>query len=94
MIHQFKGLGLVVGIEEGFTGERYIRRRFGQDVPDVPILGSLVQTCKAAISVATRDWNLCQDCGQWVHSVDSCIYGEGEPGNEYRIYCETCNPGE
>lgn len=45
-------VNLVLGIEPGFTGERYIRRRFSQDCPDVPILNSLEETCKEAIRIA------------------------------------------
>jgi hypothetical protein len=42
---------LVVGIEEGFTGHRYIRRRFSQDVPDVAIVDTLEETCRLAVSL-------------------------------------------
>lgn len=42
---------LVIGIEKGFSGERYIRRRFSQDRPDVPILDSLEETCLATLSL-------------------------------------------
>ena len=49
--HESIGTPLVVGIDVGFTGGRYIRRRFGQDCPDVPIIGSLEETCKKAIEL-------------------------------------------
>jgi hypothetical protein len=45
---------LVVGIEHGFSGERYIARRFGQDCPEVPILNNLEQTCLAAIGIVKK----------------------------------------
>jgi hypothetical protein len=47
--HQHDGAPLVVGIEEGFTGARYNRRRFAQDCPEVPIESSLEETCRAAL---------------------------------------------
>lgn len=47
--HQYLGANLVVGIEEGFTNERYIKRRMAQDCPGVPILKSLQETCEIAV---------------------------------------------
>lgn len=46
---EFERANLVIGIEEGFTNERYIRRRFGQDAPDVPILSDLESTVLEAV---------------------------------------------
>lgn len=43
--HERDGTKLIVGIEEGFSGARYIRRRFSQDCPEVPITTSLEETC-------------------------------------------------
>jgi len=40
----------VLGIEEGFTNERYIRRRFEQTFPDEEIHSSLEDTCQAAVN--------------------------------------------
>jgi hypothetical protein len=47
--HERDGAPLVVGIEEGFSGARYIRRRFGQDCPTIPILSTLEDACRSAI---------------------------------------------
>ncbi len=47
--HQFQGKKLVIGIEKGYTGEKYLRRRFSQDCPGVPILDSLEKSCKKVI---------------------------------------------
>jgi hypothetical protein len=47
-------INLVVGIEEGFGNERYIKRRFSQDCPDVPILSSLLETCEVAVELIHR----------------------------------------
>lgn len=49
--HQWLGTKLVVGIEEGFSNARYIKRRLSQDCPTVPICSSLVDTCQAAIQL-------------------------------------------
>jgi len=51
MRHIYEGAKLTIGIEEGFGNERYIRRRFGQEVPDVKIAVSLFDTCKNAIEL-------------------------------------------
>lgn len=49
--HERDGIKLVVGIEKSFGNERYIRRRFSQDCPDVPILNNLEDTCHTAVSL-------------------------------------------
>ncbi|HYF61665.1 MAG TPA: nucleoside 2-deoxyribosyltransferase domain-containing protein [Herpetosiphonaceae bacterium] len=49
--HERDGARLAVGIEAGFSGERYIRRRLGQDCPGIPICASLEATCQAAIGL-------------------------------------------
>jgi hypothetical protein len=48
-LHEIMGARIALGIEEGFTGERYIRRRFAQDCPDVKITNNLKETCENAI---------------------------------------------
>ena len=45
---------LVIGIEEGFTGARYIKRRFSQDCSDVPICSTLKETCMKAIELLKK----------------------------------------
>lgn len=50
--HERDGVRLVVGIEEGFSGERYIRHRFGQDCPRVPLVSTLPDACAAAVELA------------------------------------------
>ena len=45
-------VNLVLGIEAGFSNSRYIRRRFAQDAPRVPILDDLDQTCQKAVELA------------------------------------------
>lgn len=47
--HERDGVRLVVGIEEGFSGARYVRHRFGQDCPAVPIVSSLSEACRLAV---------------------------------------------
>ncbi|MGL6072525.1 MAG: hypothetical protein ACRC8S_00055 [Fimbriiglobus sp.] len=49
--HERDGVKLVVGLEEGFSGARYIRHRFGQDCPEVPLLTSLEAVCAAAVEL-------------------------------------------
>lgn len=50
--HERDGTKLTVGIEPGFSGEKYIRRRFGQDCPEVPIFDNLADTCYSAVELA------------------------------------------
>ncbi|MFY9227460.1 MAG: nucleoside 2-deoxyribosyltransferase domain-containing protein [Blastocatellia bacterium] len=40
---------LVLGIEEGFSNSRYIRRRFAQDCPNINICNTLEETCQQVI---------------------------------------------
>jgi hypothetical protein len=46
--HERDGVRLVVGIEDGFTGARYVRRRFAQDCPRVPLCATLAEACSRA----------------------------------------------
>lgn len=50
--HERDGARLVVGIDDGFSGDRYIRRRFGQDCPAVPLVASLEEACRVAAEMA------------------------------------------
>jgi len=52
--HERDWVKLIVGIQEGFGNERYIRRRLGQDCPLVPILSSLHRTCEIAVDSVVR----------------------------------------
>lgn len=52
MRHERDGAKLVVGIEEGFTGAKYLVRRFTQDCPDVPLCSTLEETIGHAIRLA------------------------------------------
>ncbi|MBI4095669.1 MAG: hypothetical protein HY438_02305 [DPANN group archaeon] len=47
--HERDFVKLAVGIEEGFTGARYIARRFSQDCPSLRIFTTLEETCQEAI---------------------------------------------
>jgi hypothetical protein len=47
--HERDGVRLVVGVEEGFSGARYIRHRLRQDCPAVPLVDSLEQACRIAL---------------------------------------------
>jgi hypothetical protein len=46
--HEYEGTKIVVGIEEGFSNARYIRRRITQDCPSIPLFDTLETTCYAA----------------------------------------------
>lgn len=49
--HETEGSNLAVGIEAGFSGERYIRRRMRQDCPYVKVCSSLEETCEEAVRI-------------------------------------------
>lgn len=51
MRHERDGSKIVVGIENGFSGGRYLIRRLSQDCPDVPINDCLEETCNSAIKL-------------------------------------------
>jgi len=57
MRHQYEGVKMIVGIEEGFGNARYIRRRFGQDVSDVPIVDTLEDLCGGAVEMLDEATN-------------------------------------
>lgn len=50
--HKTKGAKLVVGIEEGFSGARYIRKKLMEECPNIPLLTSLEETCKRALALS------------------------------------------
>lgn len=51
MHHEKDGAKLVIGIDEGFTGARYIRRRLNQDCPNIPLCSTLKETCEKAVEI-------------------------------------------
>jgi hypothetical protein len=50
--HERDGVRLAVGIEDGFSGARYIRHRLERDCPLIPLLSSLPAVCAAAVELA------------------------------------------
>lgn len=49
--HKKEGASVVVGIDEGFTNARYIRRRLSQEAPEILLFDSLNDTCMTAAEV-------------------------------------------
>lgn len=49
MRHERDRARLVVGIEDGFSGARYIRHRFSRDCPQVPLCDSLEEACRKVV---------------------------------------------
>jgi hypothetical protein len=47
--HIYTGAKMVVGIEQGFSNARYIRRRLAQSCPGVLVVDSLDDTCTEAV---------------------------------------------
>lgn len=54
MRHERDGSRLVVGIDERFTGAKYIKRRFAQDCPSVPLCATLEEACRRAAAVCAE----------------------------------------
>jgi hypothetical protein len=48
--HERDGAKLVVGIDRHFSGARYVRRRFAQDCPAVPVVDTLAEACRIAVA--------------------------------------------
>jgi len=53
-IHRFTSTKVVVGIEEGFTGGKYIIRTLNKKYPDILIFETLALTCDWASKLAVR----------------------------------------
>ncbi|MGV8087399.1 MAG: nucleoside 2-deoxyribosyltransferase domain-containing protein [Candidatus Woesearchaeota archaeon] len=51
MKHEYENVKIVIGIEEGFSGAKYIRRRLSQDCPNIKIFSTLKETCDYAITL-------------------------------------------
>jgi hypothetical protein len=51
--HEREGVRLVIGIEEGFSGAPYVRQRFRQDCPRVPLVSSLAEACRAVADLVS-----------------------------------------
>jgi hypothetical protein len=49
--HERDATKLVVGIEPGFTGARYVRQRLAQDCPKVPVCETLEETVRRAVGL-------------------------------------------
>jgi len=49
--HYLKGIKVVVGIEKGFSNERYLRKTIQAKAPNVPILDTLEATCRASVDM-------------------------------------------
>lgn len=49
--HEVAGAQLALGIEAGFGNERYIRRRFEQDCPDIAVQSTLPDLCQQAVEL-------------------------------------------
>lgn len=49
--HLRTGTKLAVGIQEGFSGANYIRRRMMQDCPEIHICDTLKETCRDAVAL-------------------------------------------
>lgn len=54
MRNEFEGVKLTIGIDEEFGNARYIRRRFGQDCPNVKIANSLIEMCRNAVDLVSQ----------------------------------------
>ena len=50
-VHRFANIKIVVGIEDGFTGGKYIRKTLAKKYPNIPICDTLEQTCDSAIQL-------------------------------------------
>jgi len=56
LAHQGTNTPLVVGIEPGFSGERYMRHRLSQDLPHLKVHATFDETVNAAIEYLHTRW--------------------------------------
>ena len=56
MNHEHNGSKIAIGIEDGFGNERYIKRRFGQDAPDVVIANTLEEMCVNSVKMLSGEF--------------------------------------
>jgi hypothetical protein len=54
-LHRWKGIKVVVGIEQGFSGASYLKRTLRHKVPHIPLCSSLQHTCAAAARLAFQN---------------------------------------
>jgi len=54
VLHKFTGTKVVVGIENGFSGTRYIRKTLSKKYPQILVYDNLKETCDAAIRIAIQ----------------------------------------
>jgi hypothetical protein len=53
-MHKFTRIKVVVGIENGFSGGRYIRKTLAKKYPQILVYDNLKETCEAAIRLAIQ----------------------------------------
>lgn len=53
-MHHFSKMKVVVGIEEGFIGAKYIRKTLSKKYPDIPVCNDLKGACELAIQFALK----------------------------------------
>jgi hypothetical protein len=53
-LSKMNGNPIVVGIEPGFTNERYLRLALAREIPELPIFCSLYKTCLEAVLLCPR----------------------------------------
>jgi len=51
-LHRLTGAKVAVGIEPGFSNMRYLLRTIGKKAPNIPICGTLAETCVRALGLA------------------------------------------
>ena len=52
--HDFTGCKVAVGIEQGFTPERYIHHRLKTESPGIPVCTDLEDLCKKSVELALQ----------------------------------------
>jgi hypothetical protein len=50
-LHRWQQAKVVVGIDEGFSGARYLRKTIARKAPGIPLGSSLADTCDAAMKL-------------------------------------------
>jgi hypothetical protein len=52
--NKYEEAKVVVGIDNAFTGQKYLLHRLPKENPDIPIFSTLEETCKKAVELALK----------------------------------------
>jgi len=73
-MHHFIGTQVVVGIEDGFTGARYLQKTLSKKYPDIPVCNDLKKACELSVRLAIEKIKWCSNSTTFLFLADLIIY--------------------